>query len=73
MFEQNNMSTMDRLVKSIMASLDEHATLVMSPFGSFYSAVLPLRVTGVALLADHVGRHFCWCIWRVTDQKHRRL
>jgi hypothetical protein len=37
---------MNRLVKSIMASLEinEQATLVASPFGSFYSVVLPLRV-----------------------------
>jgi hypothetical protein len=46
LFEQDNISAMNRLVKSIMASLEinEQATLVASPFGSFYSVVLPLRV-----------------------------
>jgi hypothetical protein len=43
---------MSRLVKSTSTPLgmDEHATLVVSPFGSFYSVVLLLWVTGVALL-----------------------
>ena len=52
MLEQENMSTKNKLVKSIMASLDEHMTLVASPFGLFYLAVLPLCVSGVASLAD---------------------
>ena len=56
MFEQDNISTMNRLVKSTMASLDEQATLVASPFRSFYSIMLPLWVTEIALLADCAGQ-----------------
>jgi hypothetical protein len=39
MFEQDNISAMNRLVKSTMASLemDDYATLVASPFGPFLS------------------------------------
>jgi hypothetical protein len=49
---------MNRLVESTMASLDEQVTLVMPPSGLFYSIVLLLLVTGVALLADHKGWPF---------------
>jgi hypothetical protein len=41
-----------------MTSLDEHVTLVVSPFGPFYSSVFPLQVIGVASLADCKVRHF---------------
>jgi hypothetical protein len=58
MFEQDNISTMNRLVKSTMASLNELATLVASPFVPFYLVVLPLQVTDVILLADHKGQPF---------------
>jgi hypothetical protein len=58
MFEQENISAMNRPVKSPMASLDEHATLLASPFGPFYSIVLPLRVAIVSLLADSNGQPF---------------
>jgi hypothetical protein len=44
MLELKNMSVMDRLVERTMTSSDERATLVASPFGPFYSVVLPLRV-----------------------------
>jgi hypothetical protein len=52
MFEQENMLVVNRLVESTMASLNEQATLVVSPFGPFYSDMLPLRVIGVASLAE---------------------
>jgi hypothetical protein len=52
-----------------MASLDEQATLVASPFRSFYSIMLPLWVTEIALLADCAGQLSYWRIWRVIDQK----
>jgi hypothetical protein len=54
MFEQDNISAMNRLVKSTMASLemDDYVTLVASPFGQFYPVMLHLPVTRVALLAD---------------------
>jgi hypothetical protein len=52
MLEQENISALNRLMKGTMSSLDEHATLVASPFGPLYSTVLPLRVIGVASLAD---------------------
>jgi hypothetical protein len=52
MLKQENMSMMNRLVESTMASLDEQATLVVSPFGTFYLAVLPLWVIEVASLAN---------------------
>jgi hypothetical protein len=45
-----------------MTSLDEQATLVASPFGSFYSIMLPLQVTGIALLADCAGQPSYWRI-----------
>jgi hypothetical protein len=35
-----------------MASLNKQVTLVVSPFGPFYSDMLPLCVSGVASLAD---------------------
>jgi hypothetical protein len=53
MIEQEKMSAMNRLVESTNTSLDEHATLVVSPVRPFYSAVLLLWVTRVALLGDH--------------------
>jgi hypothetical protein len=58
MFEQENISVMNRRVQSTMATLDEYEILVASPFGPFYSAVFPLRVTGVALLVDRKGQPF---------------
>ena len=56
MFKQDNISAMKKLVKSTMASLemDEQATLVASPFGLFYSAVLLLQVIRVSSLANHI-------------------
>jgi hypothetical protein len=58
MFEQENMSAVNRPVESTMETLDEQATFVVSPFGPFYSDVLPLRVIGVALLAGCKVRPF---------------
>jgi hypothetical protein len=58
MLEQENISVMNSFVKNTMSLLDEHATLVVLPFGSFYSVVLHLWVTGVALLADRKGQPF---------------
>jgi hypothetical protein len=58
MLEQENMSTVNKLVESTMASLDEQTTLVASSFGPFYSAVLPSRVVGVASLTDCMVRPF---------------
>jgi hypothetical protein len=67
MFEHDNISTMNRLVKSTMSSLDEHMTLVASPLVPFYSAMLPLRVTGIALLADYKGQPSYLHIRRAID------
>jgi hypothetical protein len=55
MLEPKNISTINRLVKSTMSLLYEQTTLVVSPFGPFYSGVLPLRETEVTSLADHKG------------------
>jgi hypothetical protein len=52
MLEQENMSSLNRLVESTMASLDEQTTLVASPFGLLYSVVLPLRVIRVVSMTD---------------------
>jgi hypothetical protein len=69
MVGHDNISTRNRLVKSTTTSIDEQATLVASPFGSFYSAMLPLRVTRVVLLGDCAGRSSYWRISRALDQK----
>jgi hypothetical protein len=58
MLEHENMSAVNKLVESTMASLDEHATHVASPFGSFYSAVLSSWVIEVASLVDYKVRPF---------------
>jgi hypothetical protein len=57
-FEHDNILAMGRLVKStlLLLEMDKHETLFVLSFGSFYSVMLPLWVTGVVLLADHVGR-----------------
>jgi hypothetical protein len=71
MFEQDNISAMNGLVKSTMASLEtyEWKTLVASPFRPFYLTVLPLRVPGVVLLVDCMGRPFYYRSWSEIDQK----
>jgi hypothetical protein len=38
-FEQDNIPTMNKRVESTLVSYDEHAMLVVSPFGPFCSAV----------------------------------
>jgi hypothetical protein len=49
---------MNKLVKSTIALLDEHATLVASSFEPFYSVVFPSWVIEVASLADCKVRPF---------------
>jgi hypothetical protein len=52
---------MSRLGESSLALLekDEHATLVASFFGPFYSVMLLSQARRVSLLADHVERPSC--------------
>jgi hypothetical protein len=38
-FEQDNISMMNKRVESTLVSYDEQTMLVVSPFGPFYSAV----------------------------------